>query len=75
MSPSLSVGRYLYAAASLANNGTGFHFQLRCPMPGVSLTKVVRFLVDDAEIPLADLSFDLGDGSSRAATDVRKSVV
>jgi hydroxymethylglutaryl-CoA reductase (NADPH) len=70
MAATLSAGPHLYATGSLANDGFGFRFRLRCPVPGVALTRVVGLRLDDADVPLADLSLDLGDGGVRAALDV-----
>ena len=66
----LSLGRQLYAAGSLANDVAGFRFQVACPLPGAALTRVVRLLVDHAEIPVGDLSLEFGDGRVLRAGDV-----
>ncbi|HWJ22984.1 MAG TPA: hydroxymethylglutaryl-CoA reductase [Gemmatimonadaceae bacterium] len=66
----LSVGRALYAAGSLANDDAGFRFRLECPLAGASLTRVVSVRVDESEIPVADLTLDLGDGRRLAVPDI-----
>ena len=70
MGPSLSVGRALYTAGSLANDGAGFRFRLECPLAGATLTRVVSMRVDDAEIPVSELSFDLGGGRVVPAPEI-----
>ena len=62
--------RQLYTFGSLANEEHGFRFTLKNRLLDASVTGVMRLQVDGNEVPLADLSIDLGDGRRICASDV-----
>lgn len=62
--------RQLYSFGSLENESTGFHFSLKNRLSDAAVTRIVRCLVDEVEVPLANLVLEFAAGRERAAVDV-----
>jgi hydroxymethylglutaryl-CoA reductase (NADPH) len=62
--------RQLYTFGSLANEEQGFRFALKNRLIDASVTRVMGLRIDGADVPVAQLSIDLGDGRRLCASEV-----
>lgn len=67
--PSLIL-KQLYTFGSLENTPGGVRFAMKNRLSDASLTGLSRITIDGKEVPLAQVSVDLGDGKRMRATEV-----
>ncbi|MGH7585528.1 MAG: hydroxymethylglutaryl-CoA reductase [Gemmatimonadales bacterium] len=64
------VLRQLYTFGSLTQEPGGLKFGLKNRLADATLTRVLRVVINGVEIPLSDVTLDLGEGSEIPATTV-----
>jgi hydroxymethylglutaryl-CoA reductase (NADPH) len=65
-----AILRQLYTRGSLENGPAGIRFALKNRLMDATLTAVERVAIDDRDVPLEQLTLDLGDGDRRHAVEV-----
>jgi hydroxymethylglutaryl-CoA reductase (NADPH) len=67
--PSLIL-KQLYTFGSLENTSDGVRFSMKNRLSDASLTGMSRIVIDRQEVPITQVSIDLGDGTRLRATEV-----